>query len=170
MQTPKKSHLEAIKQILQFIQGTVGWGIRYKRGGSKELIGYSDNSHNIDEDDGRSTTSHVFYFGGAPISWCSQKQCTIALSSSEAECMVASSATGQAGWLGELLVELTGRKLQKVVLMIDNKSATALDKNPIIHSRSKHIKSQFYYIRKCVERNELAVELISGKERRADIL
>ncbi|XP_076952910.1 secreted RxLR effector protein 161-like [Bidens hawaiensis] len=136
MQTPKKSPLAVIKQILQFIQGTVGWGIRYKRGGSKELIGYSDSSHNIDEDDERSTTGHVFYYGRAPISWCSQNQCTVALSLCEAEYMAASSAAGQAEWLGELLAELTGRKLQKVVLMIDNTSAIALVKNPVFHSRS----------------------------------
>ncbi|XP_076886706.1 secreted RxLR effector protein 161-like [Bidens hawaiensis] len=128
------SHFAIIKQILQFIQGTVGWGIRYKQDGSKELIGYIDSSHNIDEDDGRSTTGHVFYYRGAPISWCSQKQCTVALSSCQAEYMAASSVARQAEWLGELLVELTGRKLQKVVLMIDNTSAIALVKNPVFHS------------------------------------
>ncbi|XP_076881639.1 secreted RxLR effector protein 161-like [Bidens hawaiensis] len=170
MQTPKKSHLEAIKQILQFIQGTVGWGIRHKRGGSKELIGYSDSFHNIVEDDGRSTTGHVFYYGGAPISWCSQKQCTVALSSCEAEYMVASSAAGQALWLGELLAELTGKKFQEVVLKIDNISAIALVKIPIFHSRSKRIKSRFHYIRECLERKELVVEHISDKKQRADIL
>ncbi|XP_076935061.1 secreted RxLR effector protein 161-like [Bidens hawaiensis] len=159
MQTPKKSHLATIKQILQFIQGTVGWGIKYKRGGSKELIGYSDSSHNIDEDDGRSTTGHVFYYRGAPISWCSQKQCIAALSSCEAEYMAASLAAGQAVWLAEL----TGRKFQEVMLKIDSTSAIALVKNPIFHCRIKQIKSRFHYIWECVERKELAVEHINGK-------
>ncbi|KAJ9551621.1 hypothetical protein OSB04_015666 [Centaurea solstitialis] len=61
MQTPKKSHMVAIKQILRYVKGTLGFGIRYARGESMELIGYSDSSHNIDQDDGRSTTGHIFY-------------------------------------------------------------------------------------------------------------
>lgn len=37
------------------------------------MIGFSDSSHNIDVDDGKSTTGHVFYLGDSPITWCSQK-------------------------------------------------------------------------------------------------
>ena len=54
-----------------------------------KLIGYSDASHNVDEDDGRSTTGHVLFFLDSPITWCSQKQEIVALSSCEAEFMAA---------------------------------------------------------------------------------
>nr|GEV07016.1 initiator tRNA phosphoribosyl transferase [Tanacetum cinerariifolium] len=54
--------------------------------------GYSDSSHNVDIDDGRSTTGHVFYLGTSPITWCSQKQTTVALSSCEAEFRAATAA------------------------------------------------------------------------------
>lgn len=39
MQTPKKSHLEAIKRILRYIQGIMDFGILYKKGETK-LNGY----------------------------------------------------------------------------------------------------------------------------------
>nr|GEV60533.1 uncharacterized mitochondrial protein AtMg00810-like [Tanacetum cinerariifolium] len=52
----------------------------------------NDSSHNVDIDDGRSTTEHVFYLGTSPITWYSQKQTTAALSSCEAEIIAATAA------------------------------------------------------------------------------
>ncbi|GJX40593.1 uncharacterized mitochondrial protein-like protein [Tanacetum coccineum] len=53
------------------------------------------NSHNVDIDNGRSTTGHVFYLGTSPITWCLQKQTTVALSSYEAEFMATTAAVCQ---------------------------------------------------------------------------
>ncbi|XP_035838288.1 secreted RxLR effector protein 161-like [Helianthus annuus] len=151
MQCPKQSHATLIKQILRYLKGTFSYGITYTRG-ENMLVGYSDSSHNIDPDDGRSTTGHVFYFGSSPITWCSQKQSTVALSSCEAEYMAASAAACQAVWLKELIGELLDKKIQAAVLRVDNTSAIALVRNPVFHGRSKHIKSRFHYIRECVDR------------------
>ncbi|XP_024014585.1 uncharacterized protein LOC112088509 [Eutrema salsugineum] len=96
MQAPKESHGRVMKQILRYIQGTLAYSLKFKKGGSKKLIGYSDSSHNVDPDGGRSTTGHVFYFGDTPISWCSQKQDRVPLSSCEAEFMAATEADKQA--------------------------------------------------------------------------
>ncbi|GJW39323.1 uncharacterized mitochondrial protein-like protein [Tanacetum coccineum] len=95
MQSPRTSHAHAIKQILRYPKGTTSFGIKYKRGNDMRLVGY--NSHNVDIDDGRSTTGHVFYLGTSPITWCSQKQTTIALSSCEAKFMAATAATSDLG-------------------------------------------------------------------------
>ncbi|GJZ70752.1 uncharacterized mitochondrial protein-like protein [Tanacetum coccineum] len=66
---------------------TTSFGIKYNRSNDMKLVGYSDSSDNVDIDDRRSTTGHVFYLGTLPITWCSQKQTTVALSSCEAEFM-----------------------------------------------------------------------------------
>lgn len=89
MQRPKESHGAAMKQCLRYLRGTTAFGLVFERSVTKlpRLIGYSDSSHNVDPDDGKSTTRHIFYLGGSPISWCSQKQDTVALSSCEAEFM-----------------------------------------------------------------------------------
>ncbi|GKC99066.1 uncharacterized mitochondrial protein-like protein, partial [Tanacetum coccineum] len=73
MQSPRESHARAIKQILRYLKGTTSFGIKYNRSNDMKLVGYSDSSHNVDIDDGRSTTGHVFYLGTSPITWCSQK-------------------------------------------------------------------------------------------------
>ncbi|KAJ0868674.1 putative RNA-directed DNA polymerase [Helianthus annuus] len=170
MQSPKQSHTAAIKQILRYIRGTMNFGIRYGKDGTKELNGFSDSSHSVGRDDGRSTTGHVFYYGNCPITWCSQKQQTVALSSCEAEFMAATSAACQALWLRELLSEITGCTQQRVVLRVDNLSAIALMKNPVFHGRSKHINTRYHFIRECVERDQVKVEHVSGDKQRADIL
>ncbi|XP_023745073.1 uncharacterized mitochondrial protein AtMg00810-like [Lactuca sativa] len=108
MQTPKLSIMAAVQQILRYMKGTIGYGIFYPHENHGKLIGYSDSSHNADEDDGRSTTGHVFYLGKSPITWCSQKQDTVGLSSCEAEYMAASVASCQAVWLKDLIEEVFG--------------------------------------------------------------
>ncbi|GJX56692.1 hypothetical protein Tco_0286589 [Tanacetum coccineum] len=92
--------------------------IEYKWGNDIKLMGYSDSSHNVDIDEGRSTTGHVFYLGTSPITWCSQKQTIVTLSSCEAEFMPATSTTCQTIWLRELLVEGNGDDIEKRVLVV----------------------------------------------------
>ncbi|GKC35174.1 hypothetical protein Tco_1047558 [Tanacetum coccineum] len=84
------------------------FGIQYKQGNDMRLMGYS--SYNVDIDDGWSTTGHVFYFGTSLVTWCSQKQTTVVLSSYEAKFMAATAAACQAIWLKEVLAEVTGNE------------------------------------------------------------
>ncbi|KAJ9535118.1 hypothetical protein OSB04_un001804 [Centaurea solstitialis] len=170
MQSARESHGGAIKHILRYLRGTTGYGIKYERMGQNQLIGYSDSSHNVDPDDGKSTTGHIFYYGSSPITWCSQKQDTVALSSCEAEFMAATATACQAIWLQDLLGEIMNKAQEKVVLRVDNKSAIELTKNPVFHGRSKHIHTRFHFIRNCVENKQVEVEYIPGEEQKADIL
>ncbi|KAI3804384.1 hypothetical protein L1987_25878 [Smallanthus sonchifolius] len=170
MQNPRESHGVAIKQLLRYLRGTMGYGLRYEKNGLKHLVGYSDSSHNVDPDDGKSTTGHIFYFASSPITWCSQKQDTVALSSCEAEFMAATAAACQSIWLQELLSEVTGWNQERVTIRIDNKSAIALTKNPVFHGRSKHIHTRYHFIRECVEKDQVEVEHVPGEEQKADIL
>lgn len=163
MHDPRTSHGAALKLVLRYLKGTLSLGLVFKRNTRTELNGYSDSSHNIDEDDGRSTTGHIFYLNECPISWCSQKQETVALSSCEAEFMAATEASKQAIWLQELLEEVTGEPCKRVVIRLDNKSAIALTKNHVIHGRSKHIHKCYHFIRECVENNQVDVQHHSGQ-------
>jgi hypothetical protein len=65
---------------------------------------------------------------------------------------------------------LVGQSPQKINLKIDNKSAISLCKNPIYHDRSKHIDTQFHFIRDCVEEGRVEVEHIGTNNQLADIL
>ncbi|KAG7538693.1 Zinc finger CCHC-type superfamily [Arabidopsis suecica] len=174
MQNPKESHGNAMKQCLRYVKGTTSLGLRYERSANRiqRLVGFSDSSHNVDPDDGRSTSGHIFYLGesSSPISWCSQKQDTVALSSCEAEFMAGTEAARQAIWLQDLFKEVTGFPCDKALIRIDNKSAIALTKNPVFHGRSKHIHRKYHFIRECVENGLVEVEYVPGEEQKADIL
>nr|GEW34154.1 hypothetical protein [Tanacetum cinerariifolium] len=105
-----------------------------------------DSSHNVDIDDERSTTEHIFYLGTSSITWCSQKQTTVPLSLCEAEFMATTTAT------------------------VDNKSSIALSKNPVFHGRSKHIHTRYHFIRECVGNKHVMVEHVSEENQRANPL
>ena len=170
MHDPKTSHGAALKAVLRYVKGTTTLGLVYKQASTMEIKGFSDSSHNIDEDDGRSTTGHIFYLNDCPITWCSEKQETVALSSCEAEFMAATEAAKQAIWLQDLLEEVTGQPRQKIVVRLDNKSAIALTKNPVFHGRSKHIHKRYHFIRECIENEQVDVQHVPGAEQKADIL
>jgi hypothetical protein len=57
-----------------------------------------------------------------------------------------------------------------MTLLIDNKSAINLAKNPIAHGRSKHIEIRFHYIREQVSKGKLELAYCNTKEQLADIL
>ena len=172
MHSPRESHGIALKQCLRYLQGSSSFGLFFERSSQKisRLIGYSDSSYNVDPDDGRSTTGHIFYIGKSPLTWCSQKQDTVALSICEAEFMACTEAARQAIWLRDLLSEVTSQTREKVTIRIDNQSAIALTRNPVFHGRSKHIHSRYHFIRECVERELIEVEHVPGNEQKADIL
>nr|GFA78001.1 ribonuclease H-like domain, reverse transcriptase, RNA-dependent DNA polymerase [Tanacetum cinerariifolium] len=149
MQDPKDHHLKAVKQVIRYIKGTKEHGIIYKKEGGCKITGYSDSSFGINTDQGKGTTGIVFYFGESPITWCTQKQPTVALSSCESEFMAATGAACQALWLKRLLSELTGWEEKRITLKVDNVSAIALVRKPVFHGRSKHIDIRYHFIREC---------------------
>lgn len=128
MQQPNKSHGTTLKQILWYLQRTLMYGLVFCRGTKADLKRYSDSSHAVDEDDVRSTAGHVFYLEISLITWCSQKQKNVALSSCEAEFMAAIEAAKHAIWLQDLYEEITRQSRERVVVLVDNKSALALTK------------------------------------------
>lgn len=171
MERPTVKHQQAVKHILRYVKGTVNYGLAYENEQSgKILVGFSDSDLAGDVVDRRSTGGMCFYLNKSLISWTSQKQRVVALSSCEAEYMAATLAACQSIWLRGLLEEISGQKIGPVILHVDNKSAIELMKNPVLHGRSKHIDVRFHFIRECIESGKLIVKHVVTLEQRADIL
>jgi hypothetical protein len=172
MEEPRADHMAAVKHLLRYVAGTINYGLWYSGGGGGELslLGYSDSDLAGDVDDRKSTTGVVFYLGANPVSWLSQKQRVVALSSCEAEFIAGAAAACQATWLGRLVEDVTGKKTSPPRLKMDNMAAIALGKNPVLHDRSKHIDTKFHFIRECVDRGDITVVFVGTKEQLADIL
>ena len=93
----------------------------------------------------------LVFLGSAPISWLSLKQKLVALSTCKTEYIAAATVACQVVWLHRLLGELTGVEAHPPTLMVDNQSAIALAKNPVLHDRSKHIDVRLHFLRDCVD-------------------
>ncbi|WVZ50199.1 hypothetical protein U9M48_001476 [Paspalum notatum var. saurae] len=172
MEAPGTQHWAAVKQILRYLKGTQSYGLKYRRGTAAEpsLVGFSDSDHAGDLDDRKSTTGVAYFLGPSLVSWASQKQKTVALSSCEAEFVAAASAACQGVWLSRLLGELLGKEPAPVDLLVDNQSAIALSKNPVHHDRSKHIDTKFHFIRECVDDGKVKIDHVGTREQLANIL
>nr|GEZ01937.1 ribonuclease H-like domain, reverse transcriptase, RNA-dependent DNA polymerase [Tanacetum cinerariifolium] len=170
MQEPREQHMKAIRQVLRYVKGTKYYEITYKHNGGNKIHGYNDSSYGVNTQEGKGTTGIIFYYGESPISWNTQKQATVALSSRESEFIAATIAATQALCLKRLLSKLTNSEEDKVTIRVDNKSAKALMKNLVFHRRSKHIDTKYHFIRECVEREDIQVEFVSGEYQKADIL
>ncbi|PNY14437.1 putative copia-type protein, partial [Trifolium pratense] len=134
MSKPKTSHLIAAKRILRYLKGTQDYGLAFPTSNNEtqiELEGFSDSGWCGDKDDRRSTSRYWFRFRNSPISWSSKKHNIVALSSCEAEYVVAAQAACQVVWLESLFDELKINYAKAMRLNVDNKSAMSLAKIPL---------------------------------------
>ncbi|XP_052177832.1 secreted RxLR effector protein 161-like [Diospyros lotus] len=100
MSNPSKIHWEALKYLLRYINGFTDIGLIYKRKCDVfYLVGYADSDFAGDRDSRKSTTAFFFTLGGNCISWKSQLQPLVALSSTEEEYVAVTDAFKEAIWL-----------------------------------------------------------------------
>ena len=105
----------------------------------------------------------------AVSSWLSQKQSTVALSTAEAEYIVLSSATQEAIWLRQLLVDLKVNVTTPLEILEDTQGTIAMAKNPVGHKRTKHIDIRHHFIRETVHNGVISLSYCPTKEMVADI-
>ena len=104
------------------------------------------------------------------ISWFSRKQSCVALSTGEAEYLVACSASYEAVWLRKLLSDLFDLQLDATCIYCNNQSCVNLSENPVFHDNSKHIDIKYHYIRDMVQRGVVKIQYVAMDEQIADVL
>ena len=97
--------------------------------------------------------------GNNLVSWMSKKQNSISLSTAEVEYIAADSYCTQLLWMQKLLHNY-GIFQEHLTIYYDNTSSINISKNPIQHSRTKHIEIRHHFIRKLVEDGTLTLEFI----------
>eukprot|EP00253_Pinus_taeda_P030424 PITA_30424 len=137
---------------------------------------YSKRNENSQTDwagssvDRKSTSGYCFNIGSGITSWCNRKQNSMALSSSEAKYMVASTTLCEAIWLRKLLVNLFKRNMEATRIICDNQSCIKLSENLVFHDRSKHIDISCHFVRDCVQCGAVQLSYTLTGEKVADIL
>ena len=70
---PKESHLNAVKRIIRYLNGTQILGLWYSKDSLIDLIGYSDVDFARCRLDKKNTSETCQFFGVNLISWFSKK-------------------------------------------------------------------------------------------------
>ena len=102
------------------------------------------------------------------VSWSSKKQNSVALSTAEAEYIVAGNCCAQILWIKQQLSDF-GVSLNNIPIFCDNTSAINITKNPVQHSRTKHIEIRHHFIRDHVLKNDISIEFVDSLNQIADI-
>lgn len=168
LERPTVVHERAAKRILKYIKKTFNFGISYFNSNPDEMIAYSDADYAGDVDTRKSTSGFVFTLGRSVISWGSEKQKSVSLSTTESEYMAASQAVKELVWLKNIFCEILNYDL-KIILYMDNQSAIRLIKNPEFHKRSKHIDIRYHFIREKFNENLFELKYINTNDMLADM-
>ncbi|KAI5348361.1 hypothetical protein L3X38_001248 [Prunus dulcis] len=143
MHNPTKKHIGTAKRVLRYVQGTLDYGVEFKKGKAATLIGYCDSDWAGSEDDRRSTSGYVFTLG---------------------------STTSQAKWLRFILEDFGEEQVEGTPILCDNTSAIAMAKNPVFHQKSRHISRKFHFIREAIQAKEIELIYCKSEDQIADIL
>jgi hypothetical protein len=160
---PKISCLTHVKRILKYINSTSDYGILYSHIENSMLIGYCDADWTRSADDRKNTSGGCFFLENNLISWFSKIQNCVSLSTTEAEYIAAGSSCSQLVWMKQMLKEYNVEQ-DVLTLYCDNLSAINIFKNPIQHSRIRHIDIRHHFIRDPVEE-----KIVDTKEQLANI-
>ena len=172
MSNPDKEHWSGVERVLRYIKRTIYYGIKFEASNHDqiELCGYTDAGLAGDVVTRKSTSGYVFYIGKSTISWRSNRQSIIVLSSTEAEYISLSAGAQEATWLRRLLCSVGFKQETPTTIYEDNQGTIALTKNPKSHSRTKHIDIKYHFIREAVENKVVKLVYCGTEKMFADIL
>ena len=166
---PKENHIIAVKRIFKYLKGTLDFGLWYLKGNDLTLIAYLEADWERCVDDRKSTSGTTFFLGGCLVSWSSKKQFLVSLSTAEAKYIAAAACCTQILWMKQTLQDIHMTCNESIPILCDNTSAISISKNPVMHSKTKHIPIKFHFIREQVIEKNIKLEYIRTKEQIADI-
>ncbi|WVZ93791.1 LOW QUALITY PROTEIN: hypothetical protein U9M48_039746 [Paspalum notatum var. saurae] len=139
--SPRTSHRQAVKCIFR---------------------GFSDADHAGCRIDRKTTSGTCQLLGTSLVSWSSRKQASVSLSTTEAEYIAAASCCSQLLWIKATLSHFD-LKYGRIPLLVDYTSAISVAKNPVLHSRTKHIDVRFHFLRDHYEKGDIdLIHVVEG--------
>eukprot|EP00253_Pinus_taeda_P028674 PITA_28674 len=166
----KETHLQAVKRIFKYLQGTQNYGLWYPRDTDLTLHAYLDADWAGSMDDRKSTSGGAFFMGSKLVPWFNKKQSSIALSTSEAEYVAPASCYTKLLWMMQTFQDIQITCTRPISIFCDNTRAISISKNPVMHSKTKHIPIKYHFLREQLLEQKVKLEYVPSKEQVADIL
>jgi hypothetical protein len=166
---PKQSHLVVVKRIFKYLKGTMTYGLWYPRNQNFQLTAYSDVDWKNCLDERKSTSGGAFFIGDWLVAWLSKKQGSISLSTTEAEYIATATCCTQILWMIQTLTDLKVTYTDPIPLHCDNTSAISVSKNPVLHSKTKHIPIKYHFLKEKVTSRVVQLNYIPSTEQIVDI-
>ncbi|WVZ80261.1 hypothetical protein U9M48_027753 [Paspalum notatum var. saurae] len=157
--SPRTSHHQAVKRIFRYLKFTPELGLWYSSGSSLSLKGFSNADHAGCRIDRKSTSGTCQFLGTSLSSWSSCKQTSVALSTTKEEYLL---------WMKATLSDF-GLRFGKIPLLVDSTSAISVAKNPVLHSRTKHIDVKFHFLRDHNEKGDKDLVHVVSENQLVDI-
>jgi len=130
-----------------------------------------------DKSTAKSRSVYVIYYAGCPITWSSELQTEIALSSTESEYICLSEALRTAIPLMRILDELQRRNYPlpstqstiNCTLFEDNDGAAELAKVPKMRPRTRHLNTKYHHFREFVKQGRILIQRVDTLDQVADV-
>jgi hypothetical protein len=136
----------------------------------KPFYAYSNADHGGNCNNGCSTSAYVVKIGSGAVSWMLRLQPIVALLTTEAEFIAATSAGQEVVWMRQLLGELGFSIAGPLLLLLDNQSAIQVGKNPEHHGRMKHLDLCFFWLCNIVTTGQIVLHYVPMADMAADLL
>ncbi|GKC07394.1 hypothetical protein Tco_0999004 [Tanacetum coccineum] len=157
------------KRIFRYLKHQPKLGLWYPKDSPFHLEAFSDSDYVGDNHDRRSTSGGCQYLGRRLVSWQCKKQTIVAISYTEEEYVAAASCCAQVLWMQNQLLDY-GFNFMNTEIYIDNESTICIVKNPVFHSKTKHIQIRHHFIRDCYEQRLINVVKVHTDDNIADLL
>ncbi|XP_074301279.1 uncharacterized protein LOC141632652 [Silene latifolia] len=116
----------------------------------------------------KSTSGIATFVGPCLISWASMKQNMVALSTAESEYAAAAQCCSQILWVRQQLRNY-GMIINCVPILCYNTSAISVSKNPVQHSKTKHIDIRHHFLRENVEKGNISLKFGKTEDQLSNI-
>ena len=167
---PGRDHWKAILRVLGYLKYTQNYGLHYSKYPAV-LEGHCDANWISDADDTKATSGYLFTLGGGAVSWKSCKQTIITRSTMEAELTALDTATVEAEWLRELLMDLpvVEKPIPAIPMNCDNQTVIVkVNSSKDNMKSSRHVKRRLKTVRKMRNSGVIALDYIHTSRNLAD--
>jgi hypothetical protein len=167
---PGEDHWQALERVSRYLKGTMSYGIHYT-GYPRVLEGYCDANWISGADEIYATSGYVFSLGGGTVSWKSCKQTILTRSTMEAELTTLDTATVEAEWLRELLMDLpvVEKPIPAISMNYDNQTVIVKVNSSKDNMKStRHVKRRLKSVRKLRNSRVIALDYVNTSKNLVD--